>query len=473
MEENKIIRFDNEKETNIVELIKHHPDGLTFLQFIEKTECTMPKMYINSFHKHLLMNSTDQIVWVSLTEELINLIGFKGEILNRNKACMKILNRNFKKDKDFKEVDKESFIEPSGSMKKNENIKSDKRRKKYYLITGDCVEQLLMMTRTETANTTRENYIKLRKIITKYCNYQQKHMLYIKDKESEKNKQLLIKSTEQLDENKQQLDENKQLLEEKDKQLKIEQGRHIALREVVDEAMTLEKKQIFYIATSDYYQKRNRYKFGGVESQMRLKSRLSSYNGDRAEGDRFYFIYTENCHDYKSIEAYLRGHLPDYCKDSKDRYLKEMVKCPWVIFKEIVKLALHPSGKITDLINEKRDDIINGIIIDDPIRKPPIKLQDYKVYKNNTDVEKLSTIEITEIMTDIVNQAAEAIGHIAFDFSTQKDEQLDMELKWKDITKMLLSKLGVTKKKLKVQKIWKPKLKEMAGNKCISKIRWR
>ncbi len=378
-----------------------------------------------------------------------------------------ILRKNYIDNIDYQKIDKNDEIVKkfySGDLRLR---KKPGNRASYYKVTGKTLKLILMRARTIIAMDTHEYYIKVEEVaifykdyITELQRYTMNIQLELHAKQIKESKQLLIQSQEQL--------------EQQQTQLKIEQRRHVALREAVENVIHLEKNQVFYIATSDYYQRRNRYKYGGVDDESRLKARLTSYNSDRAEGDFFYYIFIEKCHNYKSIESYLRGHLPDYCKDSKDKYLKEMVKCPWVIFKEIIYLSLHPSGKLTDLINEKCNDIIEGIPIDDDIIKPEIILPD-KIcddIKEPSDARQLTSHRVIEIMTDSINQICGQLLGYHFDLIKQSNDQLDLELSWKDIINIILTKTKIKRKKLAINTIWKPTMVQLIrSNNCIKKVK--
>jgi len=458
--EQALVKYNYEKVEN-----KHLAE---FLEFSKKEIAMMETFWEPCFNKS----------WIYLPREMIERWFCKDDksISAVKNFYNRILFKKYEKDYDYKELEalnsmitKYKFCWSNMTSKK----KLEKRggsNAKYYAVTGECFKMICM----ERNRDIRRYYIKIEKLAVFMKDYVQGISSYQIIQSQKEKEQLLLESAEQIEKRDKLLEETQEKLIKKEVQLKIEQERHVALREAVEDVITLEKNQIFYIATSDYYQRRNRYKYGGVDCEERLKTRLSSYNGDRAEGDRFYFIFIEKCHDYKSIEAYLRGHLPDYCKDSKDRYLKEMVKCPWKIFKEIVYLALHPSGKLTDLINEKRDEIIEGIAIDDLVKKLPIALPDKPVNQRNValDAEQLSTDRVLEIMTNSLNRLAKELGHIGFNLTQQRDEKLDLELKWTDVIDAVQAETKISRGKLGINRIWKPIMKQIIrGSNCIKKVK--
>ncbi len=464
-ESKEIIKHKDEMLRNSDLQIK---DLLTITEFINETKYNIDSFIIDKFWNNM---SNDMDIYID--ESIIKWMGYVGEIKKSKYKFIKLLE-NFIENVDYQILSNknyENFLGPLKGTRNNIypkiNRGNGKNNTKHILLKPDTFREIMMMLRTKKANDIRKYYLSLEKLIKLYSKYQTEYKEAIVHKQIEEKTQLLIQSREQLEEKENELNN-------KVEELKIERGRHVALREAVEDVITLEKKQIFYVATSDYYQRRNRYKYGGVESESRLKARLCGYNGDRAEGDRFYYIFTEKCHDYKSIEAYLRGHLPDYCKDSKDRYLKEMVKCPWTIFEQIIQLALHPSGRLTDLINEKRDEIIEGIAIDDMVKKPEIILPEKQVLDRDIKIDayQLTTDRILEIMTDCINQVAGVLGHQGFDLTKQKNEQLGLELKWGDIVNAIITKTNISRGKLAINKIWKPRMRQLIKtSNCIKKVK--
>jgi len=151
-----------------------------------------------------------------------------------------------------------------------------------------------------------------------------------------------------------------------------------------------------------------------------------------------------------------------------------MVKCPWKIFEQIVELVLHPSGKLTDLINEKRDEIIEGIAIDDLVRKPAIPLPDKPVNQYVAlDAEQLSADRVLEIITDSVNCVVQKLlGHNGFNLTQQHNEELDLELKWTDVINAVQAETKISRSKLGINKIWKPVMIQIIrGSNCIKKVK--
>jgi hypothetical protein len=153
-----------------------------------------------------------------------------------------------------------------------------------------------------------------------YCNYylllEKTYKLY-----TDYEKQLL---NNQLEQNQQQLEQKDQVIEQKDQvieqnqqQLEEERQYRLDLQDsLIDNNKELEKKQIIYITTSTSYAKRNRFKVGGVESEDKLGSRLSTYNTGRAAGDDFFYTNSYFVHKYREIESRLKVLIEAF-KDKK------------------------------------------------------------------------------------------------------------------------------------------------------------
>jgi prophage antirepressor-like protein len=79
--------------------------------------------------------------------------------------------------------------------------------------------------------------------------------------------------------------------------------------------------QIIYIATSDLYARRNRFKVGGVKSGDLLESRLKQYNTRSANGDMFRYVAAFHVADFKHAEIRIKDILGKFTdKEGKEFY---------------------------------------------------------------------------------------------------------------------------------------------------------
>jgi hypothetical protein len=85
---------------------------------------------------------------------------------------------------------------------------------------------------------------------------------------------------------------------------------------------SIPKKQVVYIVTSRKDALQNRFKVGGVESEDKLMSRLSTYNRGSTTGDLFYFSDWFLVHNYKEVENRIKDLLGNFKdKKSEDVYV--------------------------------------------------------------------------------------------------------------------------------------------------------
>lgn len=435
-----------EKKTEEKMLITVTTEPLTFLDFIKTLECHIPKMYINTFHKQLLMNSTDQIVWVALTDELVDLIGFKGVKKRKTQSCMNILSRNFEEDIDYKEVEEENFMHPYGCIEKNRKYGNKKR---FYMITGDCVEQLLMMTRTDTAKKTRANYIQLRKLITKYSKYQN---TYAKEKSKlqiEEKTQLLIESKEQLN-----------------RINKIN-------KDLVDYKKFINKSEILYIGSTMAYARQGLWK---ISKTKNLKSRTSANNSSHVHGDNF--IIFHSIETWNSL--HLEKRLHELLQHTRPVRNREYFLIPWNLLMNIIDIInknyeyeIDKVNEIVDQIHELNQETINwteGLDLDKYNAKATLTITANGEEKTTTfDMDTMSSAELIAGIIDCINLYATDQGH-DWDYITDKNDKT-LNIIWKDLQKYIISLFNIRPYKFKATK-WKILMKQLNKDGEKINIKW-
>jgi hypothetical protein len=170
----------------------------------------------------------------------------------------------------------------------------------------------------------------------------------------------LEQNQQQLEQNQQQLEQNQQQLEQNQQQLEEERQYRLDLQDsLIDNNKELEKTQIIYITTSTSYAKRNRFKVGGVESEDKLGSRLSTYNTGRAAGDDLFYTNIYSVHNYREIE----NRLKDLIGTFRDRKSKEMYILHYSHLTYIVKYLIDHYNDEVDEINKKLGEFIKDLNI--------------------------------------------------------------------------------------------------------------
>jgi hypothetical protein len=235
-----------------------------------------------------------------------------------------------------------------------ENLSSGGRPKKVYMLTPEAFKTCLMRSRkypNQTVDPTiySKYYLLLEKTYKLYTDYE-KQLL---NNQLEQNQQQLEQNQQQLEQNQQQLEQNQQQLEE-------ERQYRLDLQDsLIDNNKELEKTQIIYITTSTNYAKRNRFKVGGVESEDKLGSRLSTYNTGRAAGDDLFYTNIYSVHNYREIE----NRLKDLIGTFRDRKSKEMYILHYSHLTYIVKYLIDHYNDEVDEINKKLGEFIKDLNI--------------------------------------------------------------------------------------------------------------
>ena len=87
---------------DINQLIDKQPDKLVDInEFITEIKFDIDKLYVDTF-----WNSLDKTEWIYLSNDLINMIGFKGiKPKDRMGTCMRLLRKFATEDEDFKIIE--------------------------------------------------------------------------------------------------------------------------------------------------------------------------------------------------------------------------------------------------------------------------------------------------------------------------------------------------------------------------------
>jgi hypothetical protein len=190
----------------------------------------------------------------------------------------------------------------------------------------------------------------------------------------------------------------------------------------------LPKTQVVYIATSHNYAQQNRFKVGGVESEDKLMSRLSQYNGRSANGDMFYFSDWFLVHNYKEVESRLKDLIGRF----RDNKYKEIYVLHYTKLEYILKYLVDNYNEETDLVNKHLLNFISSL--------------DSNIVESYIPKERcLKTIKISEVgkpdfeIEANTNQELEKKLELYFG-------SLDTEVKVV-ISKTIFDNLGVKKKR--------------------------
>ena len=215
----------------------------------------------------------------------------------------------------------------------------------------------------------------------------------------------------------------------------------LMLDSYVKNIKSLEKNQIFYLATTVAYASQCRFEFGGVKDIKDLKPRLSSYNTGRAEGDLMYVTKLVKCNNYKLIEERLHVILKQF-KDKPDSR-KEMVRLRYDLLAEVVELVCDNFDREIDFINEKCQAYLQQTIYSEAIIPEPINLNDHVEITVNRagvpakttviDISDWSDVQIYAKIEEFIELCALEKRQMRYNLRSQKDI-VPLELSWALLT---------------------------------------
>ena len=377
--------------------------------------------------------------WLYLSKIIItDIMGYKkvSDFYNT------ILRMDYIKNIDYKEINKDSELIKLNIEIPNAILKSLGKSKhtggkaqKYYAITGETYKKMLMKCRTKKGDSICNYYIKIEKLAMFYQKYTTELYKYIANEQS--------------------------------KQLKHQENKMLNLTEFVEVAQELKTDEIFYIATTDSYARQHRFEYGGIKNINDIKSRLSTYNTGRAEGDLFYYVKIFKCHKYSHIESCIEMLIKSF-KDKKNAK-KEMVHMYYNNFVELVNFILTNHSKDINFINKHSKQFLENTVDLEPIFIPPIDITNYaqpqkQIKFTKIDVSSWTEDQLKETIIDLINQYAIKLGK-QYDFKTQKDTD-SLEIIWKDFQLYLSQYKGKNKTN------WKNYLKTFINGAKFS-YKWR
>jgi hypothetical protein len=277
------------------------PEMLTVVDFIHETAYPIDTFMIDRFWASM---ENDQLIYVD--DDLIRWMGYESAgVGNRKMTFMKLLNGL--EIKRLTNVEYAKFIEISVLPKSKKDIyplldvSNGKNNTKHLLLPPRTLKTAMMRLSTSKGDQVRQYYISLEELFKIYVKYQSEH---------EKRR------------TRKELESAQKQLSEKDQQIVIAQNQLAAkttyinnIKSLIENTRPFSFKEYVYIATTDFYSTRNQFKLGKATN---LKSRLSTYNTGRPEGDRYYYTYIWPTADSALLEKKITTHLRQW-QDAKDR----------------------------------------------------------------------------------------------------------------------------------------------------------
>jgi hypothetical protein len=216
---NKIIL----KDINLLDIIKENVNLLPINEFLIKINYNVDNLYLGKF-----WNNIKDDIWIYIDNEMVLWLEY-NDIKRGKEFIIRLLNKYFKEDEDYKilnneEFDINNFCSTSKVEQNNseESVYVEEKRgahnKQYITVSPDCFKELCMHIGTKKSKEIKKYYIELEKIFKFYLEYQNQYQeLLLEEKEEEvKYKEKLLEQKEELinnNENNNEIKHHKFLME--------------------------------------------------------------------------------------------------------------------------------------------------------------------------------------------------------------------------------------------------------------------
>ncbi len=156
---NNIVKLDINK---IINLVNIHNVMLTVKELLILIGYNFNELYIDKFWDNI-----EDDIWIYIDNEMLKWIGYNSSDLYKDKKkYIKLLQENFSKGNDFKQLNYQEFNKFHWPLKgpmgnKQEIITKAGNVTKYLMVSPDCFKQSLMLVRTEKAKEIRKYYTEL------------------------------------------------------------------------------------------------------------------------------------------------------------------------------------------------------------------------------------------------------------------------------------------------------------------------
>lgn len=264
--------------------------------------------------------------WIYISKEMVlEWFGYK-DAKNTMSDFYSKLAKDYKKNVDFKEVNQNDEIilkQCSGNLTNKtipDSSGSGGHNKKYYLVNGECLKELLMSAQTARGKVVRKIYIKTEKLVLIMIKVVNKQQLIIKDLEI--------------------LTKNKQIENSKLKELD--------LKSEIKNMEIYKPNGFVYLTTTKQYSQHNVFRLGKT---VNLNQRMRNYELGRVANDCFYYVFVYECANVELLELILRRFLQKYKENADEN--KDMYILPFHILKPYVENICNIFDKnIITLTNE-------------------------------------------------------------------------------------------------------------------------
>lgn len=201
------------------------------------------------------------------------------------------------------------------------------------------------------------------------------------------------------------LEEERRSRHELEHRLDIEHKFNLKLKSRVVTMKAKEKNQIVYIATSEQYAQRNRFKVGGVKSAHLLKGRLATYNSGRPIGDKIYFCFIVNTTDYRHLEQRIERCVGEH----REKADSELYNLHYTAIREVVEYLSERCNVETNKYKGLFEEMVRDTFEKDPIVPEPLVLNgaEFRLTQDLTqrvDWDILEEGEKTQFVTSMFDE---------------------------------------------------------------------
>jgi phage anti-repressor protein len=371
-------------------------EGITIGKFVAEKYCNFNQIELGFIDKFWQNAFNDQ--WMYLSKEMvINDFGYIDKKYMMRDFYKRVLLSNFTVNEDYNEVNKEYITNLMGKIAHQNTIPLQGGiNKKYYMISGECYKNLLMLVKTDKGKQIRKYYIKIENLSKKTYNI----IALIQHKLNDIKINNLNKDFEE--------------------KLKFEKDKNIKLSRFVDRYHELQKNEIIYIACNKAIASENRFKVGGVNSESALDHRLSTYNSALPNDDLMYYAFTYKVNNYRIIEQTLKSLIPNLL--DKPQSSKEIYNIYYHDLKELLIFICENINEDFDYIKKNIKCYTDNILSKNYI-PPSIEIDEIIISKSGKitkiDISSISQTEIENLISNLTNK--------------YKQENQDETIKWSDL----------------------------------------
>lgn len=411
--------------------------------------------------------------WIYLSDDII----YNQMTNTKSKDTIKdFINRqllsceDYEEDIHYKKITKDHdlikmYEEFDSANLPNQNNASKQGAKKYYAITGETYEDLLMKSKCKAGKNSRALYrkvVKLAKYMRDYI-----HALH----------QILFQK---------QLNESKKQIQEKDN---IINRANIINKELLDFKLMKEKNETVYVMSSESYAKQGLWKIG--KTILKATKRLSGLNTSHPEGENIVVLKEIKTNNASALEKRCHWIL----QNLRPTTHKEWFLSSWNNLVKLLDIISNNMNEELEIVNQlvkevhsididmEKEKYIEGL--DMNIFKPKETISiTHEITENDNVITNTQTINIANLTAEqkkekLINAITLFIrknidGMENFNYEYEKDDEKNIQIIWKDVLKNLMNICNIKSKSKILANSWKTTLRNIIDEaKCINSIKWK